>query len=30
MEARNSGYTVVDQVSVMGTHLMEVVRATCA
>ena len=27
MEARNSGYTVVDQVSVMGTHLMEVVRA---
>ncbi|MGA2211626.1 MAG: flagellar biosynthesis protein FlhA [Bryobacteraceae bacterium] len=27
MQARNSGYTVVDQVSVMGTHLMEVVRA---
>ncbi len=28
MEARNSGYTVVDQVSVISTHLMEVVRAT--
>ncbi len=27
MQARNSGYTVVDQVSVMGTHLMEVVRS---
>jgi flagellar biosynthesis protein FlhA len=27
MLARNSGYTVVDQVSVLGTHLMEVVRA---
>ena len=27
MQARNSGYTVVDQVSVMSTHLMEVVRA---
>ncbi len=26
MQARNSGYTVVDQVSVMATHLMEVVR----
>jgi flagellar biosynthesis protein FlhA len=27
MQARNSGYTVVDQVSVMATHLMEVVRS---